>query len=570
MEKPPITNCHTHIFTGYHVPPYLAKSFAPAPFYYILNINCLVRIFRFFNKILNNIKYHPKLKKWQSLKADIRIYSKYYNLLFSVLGWIIALQLLFIITRFFIWFFFDEQSNFYTFFINCENWLISHHILIPEFTGTWQIIILILLMFSFPSSRNILKLFIKTIWLIPHALIGPVSKDLLIRYVQIVRFANYKEQNRIYTKLAAQYPKGTRFIVLPMDMAYMRAGKPPYTLYQQLEELANIKRRNPDTFFPFIFADPRRINEEEDFFRYSFSDGILKLGKCFIKTMIEDRGFSGIKIYPALGYYPFDEALLPLWKYAADNKIPITAHSSKGPIHYRGSKKKEWNRHPVFKQTMEKGKTEFLSLPQSSNIDFTANFTHPLNYLCLLNETLLRKVVQNCSDDIKELFGYINDKTSLKYDLRHLKICFAHFAGEEEWTSYLEHDRDNYSGQIYSNPDTGIDFLHDSIGKPSVGKTEQVWKHADWFTIIVSMMLQHPNVYADISYIAHSEQKIQPLLRQFLAHPVVSRRILFGSDFYVVRNHKSDREILADIQAGLSEIEFDRIARYNPEVFLNL
>jgi hypothetical protein len=219
---------------------------------------------------------------------------------------------------------------------------------------------------------------------------------------------------------------------------------------------------------------------------------------------------------------------------------------------------------------MDHGNTQPLALNQSANINFTANFTHPLNYLCLLNEKVLRKVVRSCRQEIKDLFGYTNENTALRYDLNHLKICFAHFAGEEQWASFLEHDRDNYAHQIYSKPDMGIDFLNDKNGNPSDGKTEQVWKNADWFSIIISLMLQHPNVYADISYIAQADRKILPLLKQFLTHPKVSNRILFGSDFYVVRNHKSDKQILTDIQAGLSETEFDKIARYNPMVFLNI
>lgn len=35
--KQPIINCHAHIFTGDHVPPYLAKSIIVAPFYKLFN-----------------------------------------------------------------------------------------------------------------------------------------------------------------------------------------------------------------------------------------------------------------------------------------------------------------------------------------------------------------------------------------------------------------------------------------------------------------------------------------------------------------------------------------------------
>jgi len=38
----------------------------------------------------------------------------------------------------------------------------------------------------------------------------------------------------------------------------------------------------------------------------------------------------------------------------------------------------------------------------------------------------------------------------------------------------------------------------------------------------------------------------------------------------VVRNHKSDKEMLADMMGGLSIEDFDQIARINPRPFLNL
>lgn len=567
MKKPPITNCHTHIFTGYHVPPYLAKSFLPNPLYYILNLNRLVILFRYIQRKIKKLKYSSQYKRWQGFRSAIRLYSKYYNPVFMILGILVVLQFLFILFRFFTWLNGESGSKIYVFFNNIEKWLLSYSLLIPEYTGKWQIIAVILMMLLLPSTRNLLKFLFSLILKIPKLFLGPLSAKMLLRYWNIVRFANYEDQYNVFKVLSGQYPQDARFVILPMDMAYMGAGKPPHDLYKQLDELSKIKIRRKEKFFPFIFADPRRIREDKMFFSYTHENGNVILNDCHIKTYLEQKDFAGIKIYPPLGYYPFDEELLPLWKYAADRKIPITAHSSKGPIHYRGPKKKEWDRHPVFSQTLGNGKTEPLLLPEVSNMEFTANFTHPLNYLCLLDEELLRKVAGNSRNDIKELFGYTNETTKLKYDLSHLKICFAHFAGEEHWIKFLEHDRDNYSHQIYT--DKGIDFLHDKNGKFSEGKTEQIWKYADWFSIIASLMLQYPNVYADISYIVVNPN-ILSLLKYLLSHPVFSKRILFGSDFYVVRNHKSDRQILTDMQAELTETEFDIIARYNPLMFLNI
>jgi hypothetical protein len=84
-------------------------------------------------------------------------------------------------------------------------------------------------------------------------------------------------------------------------------------------------------------------------------------------------------------------------------------------------------------------------------------------------------------------------------------------------------------------------------GDPSPGKPEQLWKFTDWYSIISSMMLQYPNVYADISYILHSDSEVLPLLKQTLQNPVLKQKVLYVTDFFVVRNHKSDKNMLADM-----------------------
>lgn len=144
----------------------------------------------------------------------------------------------------------------------------------------------------------------------------------------------------------------------------------------------------------------------------------------------------------------------------------------------------------------------------------------------------------------------------------------GHFGGDDEWLNFFEKDRDNFSKQLNEMPSKGIDFFNDEKGNRSKTKTEQVWKGADWYSIICSLMLQYENVYADISYILHKNELIIPLLTQTLQNPGLRSKVLYGTDFFVVRNHKSDKEMLAEMMAGLSEEDFDVMARCNPVKFL--
>ncbi|WP_178371527.1 amidohydrolase family protein [Cyclobacterium lianum] len=575
-EKPPIINCHTHIFTGDYVPPYLAKTFVFWPLYYFLSLSCIVKGFRFWYKYPNTWQYKPWYKSILKRIYLIKMLGNRYwynSLIGIVVGVLLGIQVIFILNEW-ISLIFGKKTVLWGSVQQSKEWVANHSLLyIPEsFFG--KLLILFLFFFLFKSGRKPVFFILKSIWTFLGRLPGPKSKDLAERYMLIGRFAFRHKQQTILSRLITQYPPGTGFVVLPMDMEYMKAGKlnPEFTYQSQMAELKSIKDNSStkDLFFPFVFIDSRRIIDEGNkHFNYSVKDGQVVLEDCFIKTYIEGNKFSGFKIYPALGYYPFEEVLLPLWKYAADNELPIMTHCIRGTIFYRGSKKKEWDEHPVFEEMGFNKEYEPLKLNEIPNSEFINNFTHPLNYLCLLEETYLRKLVGGSKDSkIRELFGFSNMETELKHNLNHLKICFGHYGGDDEWNKFLELDRDNYSSQLIKNPTVGIKFLVDEEGGHRPGKIEQIWKYVDWYSIISSLMLQYSNVYSDLSYIIHSSS-IQPLLKLTMLNTNLKEKVLFGTDFYVVRNHKSEKNIYSDILSHLAEEEFDLIARTNPRKFLN-
>lgn len=454
-------------------------------------------------------------------------------------------------------------------------WLARTELLITTESWVLKTFIIIILLLIFPIGRNLIFAILRQVNRFFKLLPGKQTTELLKRYISIVRFANYKEQSRVYSRLKLQYPPGSKMVILPMDMEFMGAGKPPRRFDEQMEALAKIKQQHPDEFCPFVFVDPRRTRAgDKEFFSYSVVNKKVVLEDCFIRDYIEEKGFNGFKIYPALGYFPFDERLLPLWKYAADNGIPIMTHCIRGVIYYRGRKRTEWDFHPVFEEFIGKDDNPRpedyrpMLLKQMKAVDLQEIFTHPLNYVCLYKKELLAKLIAQSGDNkLKLLFGYNEKDGSIQEDLDKLKICFGHFGGEDEWARFFEKDRSNYGHQLIQDPDLGIEFLMTN-GEVKRGKPEQLWRDADWYSIICSLMLQHPNVYADISYILHGDLQILPLLRSTFQHPVLRTRVLYGSDFYVVRNHKSDKNMLADIRGGLLKAEFDLIARQNPANYL--
>lgn len=97
-------------------------------------------------------------------------------------------------------------------------------------------------------------------------------------------------------------------------------------------------------------------------------------------------------------------------------------------------------------------------------------------------------------------------------------------------------------------------------------------------------MIQYENFYADISYIV-SKTHLYPMLRSTISEAStfenrftsgltyesrekLRRKVLFGSDFYVVRSQRSDKDIFIELKSYLTEEEFDLIARENPATYL--
>ena len=569
----PITNCHTHIFTSDHVPPLLAKKFVPWPFFHVLNLHWIIKIFKWRLKESRE-QYYTKGKAKARRRYNFQMFIRR-SILLSILTGLIGI-ILGVYVFYFIWSFLGDRET--TKGVGgAINWvsttLKEFKIGLP-FQSIWlNILATAVFILLFKSGRNLLFFVLKNTIKLFGTLPGKKTKELIARYLNIARFSIHDTQTKTFGQLCRQYPPDTKFIVLPMDMDFMDAGSPPKDYLQQMEELGKLKETGElgDQLLPFIFLDPRRIVKDQTYFSYKVEDNKVVLEDCLIKTYLE-KGFCGFKIYPALGYYAFDEALLPLWKFASDNGFPIMTHCIRGTIFYRGSKIKAWDNHPVFRENNQNDTSRpFILLSQVKNIEFQENFTHPLNYFCLLDKELLQTIIAGSTDKkLHTLFGYDAQQRTMSQDLKNLKICFGHFGGDDEWHRFFELDRDNYSTKLLQFPDHGIFFKTEDDGTtPKPGKLEQIWKGADWYTIICSLMLQYPNVYADISYIVHDGAGVFPLLKLTLQNPELRERVLYGTDFYVVRNHKSDKNIRADALSSLSTDEFNQIARINPDGYLN-
>jgi uncharacterized protein len=213
------------------------------------------------------------------------------------------------------------------------------------------------------------------------------NRGTLERYAEIVDTSFAIGQAGVFEKLRSSYPDGTRFVVLPMDMTLMNAGRVKKSIDQQHEELAELRDTFPDLVIPFAAVDPRH--------------GEVVVAKTI--WLLEEKRFRGIKLYPPTGYHPNDPVLWPLYSYAEEHGVPVLTHCSRpASVQYRGEPTAEMRRNPA-------GGDPF----PDNRYDLLTRFTDPDAYLPILE--------------------------------RHpnLRLCLAHFGGAGDWDSYLKHPWDS-------------------------------------------------------------------------------------------------------------------------------
>ena len=360
----------------------------------------------------------------------------------------------------------------------------------------------------------------------------------LIRFFNFVLYGDKPEQIDVIKSIQEYYPKNTGYVFLTMDMEYMGGGTPPTRFKKQLSELEGIKR-NPQwesKVYPFVFCDPRRMlptHKRELPIEKNF---IADQFRMKMEDYLEKGIYNGIKIYPALGYFPFDKRMKDAYNFAVKNDIALMTHCTIGAVHFKYKLDEEERFHPFLKTT----------LPAERPARFQKYFTHPLNFECLMNQTLLKT--------------YWGEDAP---DYSNLKMCLGHWGTEEEWKKFIG---DAWSDTRYRKRESDYPSLE--LANWHIKKEGEL-KNFSWFSIICDLMRKYPNVYADISYTLN-DASLLPLLKMILeADDKIRERVLYGTDFYMVSKAISEREFAINLRAGLGKELFQQIAITNTERYLN-
>ena len=294
-------------------------------------------------------------------------------------------------------------------------------------------------------------------------IIIPGKKDFLDKYANFVAIGREKSQEQVFEDLQKFYPSDTHFVVLTMDMDFMKAGEAILNYPSQLSQIIEIKKKYPDRFIPFVSIDPRR--------------GDTASLLAFLRLHIEKLGFGGIKLYPSLGFFPFDSRLSEVYQYAEKNQIPIIVHCTNGGIFYRG---KNYTQEQLIPDNLNKNsqkKFDFSEFKHLKNHEFKNFFLDPDNYL-----------------EILQVYP-------------KLKLCFAHYGGND---------------QIIASKKGVKNTWYEKIKK--------LLNHPDY-----------PNVYTDISYTLSDSKVFNYLVEDIRNPDINHKILFGTDFFMTTREKREDR-----------------------------
>ncbi|MCK9281869.1 MAG: amidohydrolase family protein [Melioribacteraceae bacterium] len=113
-----------------------------------------------------------------------------------------------------------------------------------------------------------------------------------------------------------------------------------------------------------------------------------------------------------------------------------------------------------------------------------------------------------------------------------VNCSFAHFGSEYYWDKYLKKDFDD-----------------------------------NWFLIIKGMLQTYKRVFSDISFTANNKNYF-PIIKELIDDPLISEKIIYGSDFSMNSTRKSEYDFYNDLKNSIGEERFKKISFDNAIKFL--
>ena len=381
-----------------------------------------------------------------------------------------------------------------------------------------------------------------------------LSRYRRIRLDRVVSFLNVgaqQSQADVFeiSRRTAESNSTHRLIVHTLDMDYMDTNSTPLMPYAtQLYNVLRVKKDYPDKIFPFVSSDPRSLAGKflVTWIKYYFNHGVeSKAEKKIIPYC------SGIKIYPAHGFFPFDTRLDELYKYAEENHIPIMFHCTREGSQYIGNEIESLIPHKPEMIMPPINKPEGLKKAQMAQQDIYTRISRYYEKDGWIKNSSIGENEYAC-----DLFSHPQNYIPIMCKYPNLKICLAHMGGASE-VEYM------YTTNLQATK--------------AKKKLKEIWATDghNWASLIKEMMKEYHNFYTDISStITHLDDA--PVLQNIglwlnendNKDKPLGNRILFGTDFFMTELQHSETELYGFIKNKLGDW-FEKMAGENIDNYLN-
>ena len=354
------------------------------------------------------------------------------------------------------------------------------------------------------------------------------------RYASFLKTGKSKNQMEVFEALLKQYDDDTamQFVVLSLYMEKTGAGPSASGYEGQLEELMQVKKQYPDRLLLFMGIDPRWKSTGQE---------LQKTVAAYFNTKLsitKERSvypFIGLKLYPPMGFYPFDERLMETLEWAAENEVPVLSHCS-----YLGG--------------IYNNDSDYINSILASPNPYNNGQLHPAQFFSKKN-VLKWLIGRQNPDNNLNACSYFMEPAAYDAILAHfskqrkpLKLCLAHFGGGNQM----------------------LDSISSKKKEDPFGVAKQ-----NWFTQIEDRMKEYEGLYTDISYTLH-DPKTHSIIFQQLANTAYGNRIMFGTDYFLTErelpeklNYSTFKNVaLAKPATGTSTNAWDAISATNVLSFL--
>lgn len=375
------------------------------------------------------------------------------------------------------------------------------------------------------------------------------------KYLAFVKVGSYTSQQQVFADALAvgkQFDPDIRLIGLTMDMDHMdNLSRPRKNLNTQLREVKQIKKFYPRHFFPFVGIDPRSKSGPtlRNWCRIFFENGIRSREDGLYYPF-----FSGLKFYPAQGFFPFDPGLDALYAYAEDQGIPIMSHCTRVGSQYVGTQIESLiPRQPAMIKP-EGDEPEIQAAFKKAQGEIEARIER------YYRDGKIRNSKIGDNDEACDLFGHPQNYVPVMLKYPRLKICLAHMGGDDQ-----------------------IALMHkpQGAGKAKREALKTIARDGyNWAELTRQLMQEYPQLYTDLSYTlaaikapeAKEQNGVREEIEKWAALPdrwgaPLAERILFGTDYYMTEREARERELYEGVQKQLAPY-FTAFSSNNPERFL--